>query len=223
MLSHTIHNGWSRLRVLTSILALFLATLPFSCRGRHHEHKPSLSVPPEMLGTNTLVPNVTVVGAIIMSTATSNLELTKTWRDAISAHTSSSNLTAADVSALRLQHARSMINQLPFPVVEWPPVFAGPCPQIANGHRTERGLAFAHYQIWLDFIFFDHDVLQAVERRDFKEKYESTTYSSTGGTFVAYENGTLTKNGVPFREDDIIVIFEDDADVAIKEVFGINM
>ena len=32
------------------------------------------------------------------------------------------------------------------------------------------------------------------------------------------ENGTLYKNGVPFLEDDILVIFEDDADIAINNV-----
>jgi hypothetical protein len=175
-------------------------------------------IQPEMLGNSSMVPNITVYGAIIMSTATSNLELTKTWRDSISSFTNNQSLSASDVSSLRLAHARDMISQLPFPVVEWPPVFAGPCPQIAHGHRTERGLAFAHYQIWLDFIFFDHDVLLASERKDFKGEYSSTSFSSTGGSYSVSENGTLYKNGIVYSEDDIIVIFEDDADIAVKEV-----
>lgn len=35
---------------------------------------------------------------------------------------------------------------------------------------------------------------------------------------MAAENGTLYKNGLPFLEEDILVVFEDDADIAIKDV-----
>ena len=153
---------------------------------RHNEViKPSLLIESDMLGTRNLIANISVYGAIIMSTSTaaSNLELTTTWRDDVSSY-SNRTLTATEVAAARLSHARNMIKELPFPVVEWPPVFAGPCPQIRNGHRTERGLAFAHYQIWLDFVFFDHDVLLAVDRKDIKESYSSTTFSSIGTIFI---------------------------------------
>lgn len=39
-----------------------------------------------------------------------------------------------------------------------------------------------------------------------------------GGKFEASENGSLFKNGKPFLDDDIIIIFEDDADIAIKDI-----
>ena len=35
---------------------------------------------------------------------------------------------------------------------------------------------------------------------------------------MATENGTLYKNGVPFLDDDILIVFEDDADIAIKDL-----
>ena len=35
---------------------------------------------------------------------------------------------------------------------------------------------------------------------------------------MASENGTLYKNGIPFLDDDILIVFEDDADIAIKDV-----
>tara|TARA_A100001015_G_C14974347_1_gene706560 strand:+ start:707 stop:1759 length:1053 start_codon:yes stop_codon:yes gene_type:complete len=184
----------------------------------YHKAKPSLYIEPDMLGTRNLTTtNATVYGAIIMSTLSesSNLQLTKTWRDDALGNKS---MSTTEMAAARLAHARQMILELPFPVVEWPPIFAGPCPQIKDGHGTERGLAFAHYQIWLDFIHFDHDVLLAAERKDFKGTYSSSDFSSIGSRYMTSDKGTLYKNGIPFLEDDIIVVFEDDADIAIKDL-----
>jgi hypothetical protein len=184
--------------------------------GRHLRGK-EIYFDPALLGNSSLVNNITVYGAIIMSDAGEKLlEMTKTWQDADRTNVNN----ATDLAAVRSQHARQMYQQLPFPVVEWPPMFARPCPHHRGGHKTERGLAYAHYQIWLDFVFFDNDVLQAVERGEVKEEngYHSTSFSSISGSYVAYPNGTLTKYGVPFKEDDIIVIFEDDADIAIVDI-----
>ena len=150
----------------------------------YHKAKPSLYIEPDMLGTRNLTTtNATVYGAIIMSTLSesSNLQLTKTWRDDALGNKS---MSTTEMAAARLAHARQMILELPFPVVEWPPIFAGPCPQIKDGHGTERGLAFAHYQIWLDFIHFDHDVLLAAERKDFKGTYSSSDFSSIGSRYM---------------------------------------
>jgi hypothetical protein len=34
-------------------------------------------------------------------------------------------------------------------------VVTAPCPQWPSGHATERGLLWAHYRIWKDFVYFD--------------------------------------------------------------------
>ena len=70
----------------------------------------------------------------------------------------------------------------------------------------------------MDFIFFDHDVLGAVIRNEVEKVYNSTAWSSTGGTFSASKSGILWKNSLPFTEDDIIVIIEDDALVAVTNI-----
>ena len=92
----------------------------------NHKAKPSLYIEPDMQGTRNLTTNnSTVYGAIIMSTSadSSNLKLTKTWRDDVLGNKS---MSTTEMATARLAHARQMILELPFPVVEWPPVFAGP-------------------------------------------------------------------------------------------------
>jgi hypothetical protein len=165
-------------------------------------------------GSQDLVPGITVIGAVILSEAgNKNLAFQRTWKDG-----GAGDGNATDMAAVRAQHARNMYSQLPFPTVEWPPVFTKPCPQHIYGHKTERGLALAHYQIWLEFIYFDNDVIQDVRKKKVKDKYESTWWTSHSGSYIGYANGTMTKNGIPFREDDIIVIFEDDADIAVIDI-----
>jgi hypothetical protein len=161
------------------------------------------------------IKNQTISGAIIISNLMSESNpdanlLSKTWRDGMEAQ----NLTATDIVHIRNEHARKFISLMPFPVIEWPAVFTRPCPSNSNGHKSERGLALAHYQIWLDYLYFDPDVLNAVKHNSIHGAY---TVTSTSGTFTAYENGTLHKNGHEFHDDDIIVIFEDDADVAVLD------
>jgi hypothetical protein len=150
----------------------------------------------------------------------SNLELTKTWKDDLSGTGGQKVLTAAEMAAMRSRNARDMIAQLPFPVVHWPPIFTKPCPYSKNQHKTERGLAFAHLQIWLDFVYFDADVIATYKRGDVKGKgmYTNTAFSSVSGTYSVAENGTLYKNGKVYSEDDIIAIFEDDADIAVVNI-----
>lgn len=184
-------------------------------RRKLRQKKDNGPLHPKFFGTSTLVPNRTVIGAIIMSdTGDSNLEMTTTWKDG---DATSRVASAAEMAAIRARHAREMYNSLPFPTIEWPSVFTKACPQFRQGHRTERGLAFAHYQIWLDYIFFDDDVLQALQRKEVKGMYTSTAWTSTGAVYAAAQNGTLYKNGVPFLDDDILVVFEDDADIAVVD------
>lgn len=169
-------------------------------------HKNMYHIESHMLGNSHFVPNITVFGSILMTDAGEPVKET------------AANET--NFAALRCLHARDMYSKLPFPVVEWPALFTKPCPQKRHGHKSERGLAFAHLQIWLDFIYFDPDVLLAVAKSEVKENepYVSTSYSSSSGLYVAHKNGSLYKNGVPYLEDDIMVIFEDDADFGIPAV-----
>jgi hypothetical protein len=153
--------------------------------------------------------------------------------------------TAGNAARTRMVHARALQAQLPFEVAEWPGVFTTRCPQKKhmNHHKTERGVAIAHYQIWNDFSYFDGAVLEAAKRRDMEcELYQSLTeaidrfptwvhdsikvakkagkkaWISLDSACVAFydemDNLSLVKNGVPFRDLDTIVILEDDADIA---------
>lgn len=163
------------------------------------------------LGTNNFIQNRTVFGAMISSEKTvkhmghlKQQHLPNHEKEQISADINSTGL-------------HSIIHQLPFPVVPWPVVLTKLCPSHRyresenHLHKLFGGIAYAHFQVWLDFIYFDHDVLQAVTRNEVKGLYVSTKWSSFGGTYMASSNGTLYRNNLPFYEDDIIVIFEDDA------------
>jgi hypothetical protein len=168
---------------------------------------------PNIFGTSTIVKNITVYGALISSTGIStNLELTNTRKDvdhtSSSTSSTSSRISASEMAELRANHSRNIQKQLPFPVVEWPSIFTRPCPSSKHTHKTERGVALAHYQIWLDFIYFDY--------KDIDTKSSMNSRSKEKVSFSKDDKGNLYKNGIPFKDDDIIVIFEDDADIAIK-------
>ena len=73
----------------------------------------------------------------------------------------------------------------------------------------------------MDFIFFDYDVFSTFKKGKVKEVYSGDSYgggSTSDVVFEAHSNGLLTKNGLPFLDDDILVVFEDDADPSIKNV-----
>jgi len=172
---------------------------------------------PKIFGSSTIVNNITVYGALISSTGISNsLELTNSRKDIDHTTTTSTNLiriSAVEIAELRANHSRNIQKQLPFPVVEWPSVFTRPCPASKHKHRTERGVALAHYQIWLDFIYFDYDFITKEKgTNDIKNSHKIKNEI----LFSKDNDGNLYKNGIPFKDDDIIVIFEDDADIAIK-------
>jgi hypothetical protein len=167
--------------------------------------------------------------------------------------------------------------ELPFPVAEWPPLRTNACPhdQRVKHGSSERGLMLAHYQILLDFAFFDWDVQEKHDAPGGMADgsiYKGTSYSAESHTFVAVgpnppqpttstgaagagagagaglasdaeraaaeaENGGapqsaaeaaedaryfamgpgLYRDGIPFRDDDVLVIFEDDAEIAVKD------
>lgn len=201
------------MKIVSSLIYFLVCVCLVGFASRRLRKKETLEITPDLLGNGNIVPNITVFGAIIMSDAGKQIT------SATSAGTNeikSDGHTASELAEMRLIHARQQMQLYPFPLVEWPAVFTRPCPQNRHGHKTEHGLALAHYQIWLDFIYFDRDVLQALERMEVKEEgYRSTTFTSTGGEFMAYPNGSLYKNGIPFRDDDILVVLEDDAEIAI--------
>eukprot|EP01038_Epipyxis_sp_PR26KG_P011060 gene11060-14845_t len=170
-------------------------------------------------GRNSIVPNITVHGAIIVSdypskshtSNTTNPILLKEYNDKMALITA------------RLKNIQDLMNLLPFPLVEWPSLFSKPCPHFAQGHKTERGLAIAHYRIWLDFIYFDREVLERMDHLKHDNYYASEDnnyimYTTTNHSANTTINGKLYKNGNLFSEDDIIVIFEDDADSAIIDL-----
>jgi len=170
------------------------------------------------LGTRSLVQNRTIYGAIIMSSTSSSVS-THGFPPSSSSLNSSTPIPSlngkTDILTLRTQHARNLIREMPFPVMEWPSVFTDSCPLLVHRHRTERGVALAHYSIWLDFTYFDLEVIQAIRKGEVNGMYTSKSRSYSSGLFSAAENGTLYKNGAPFLEDDILVVLEDDADIAI--------
>ena len=64
---------------------------------------------------------------------------------------------------------------------------------------------------------FDNDVLGAIHRPK-PEYITSNTYSSVSGVFQAASNGSLYKNGIPFLDDDILIVLEDTAERAVEDV-----
>ena len=167
------------------------------------------------LGTTQFILNRTICGAaILIGTDESRINVP-------SRSNVSFNSTGHSKPDSKNHHTSTLqskvITDLPFPVVRWPRFSTKLCPahrprkSSTTAHKSHPGLAFSHYQVWLDFIFFDHDVIQAVARNETNGIYRSTSFSSIGGKYAALENGILIKNDMPFYDDDIIVIFESDA------------
>ena len=173
----------------------------------------------DSLGNTTFISNKTIFGAIIMTDYGEKLHNNRTrLRSGNSTLEMDKMQAAADLSAIRSKNSRDMIAQLPFPVVHWPPVFSKACPYSASQHKSERGLLYAHYQIWLDFVYFDPYVLEKSNTNSVIGLYENDESGYIKGTFVAYQNGSLYKNHSPFKDENIIVIFEDDADIAVTDL-----
>jgi hypothetical protein len=186
-------------------------------RSLRHKAMPPPPFDITKMGSNHVVFNRSVFGAIIMSDY-ARMHGPDVPRDlppeSTEIRTASVNASAAEVAAVRSHNARVVVAQLPFPVIHWPPVMTQPCPHGQGKSKSERGQLWAHLQIWMDFVFFDRDVILALGRKEVKGMYHSTSYSSRAGAFSAAENGTLYKNGLPFYDEDILVVFEDDLDIA---------
>ena len=123
-------------------------------------------------GNASFVANKTIFGAIIMT----DYNVDQVSRIIDHSNSTDEKLKAsAKLSKRRSMHAREMISHLPFPVVHWPPVFTKACPFSESQHKSERGLLYAHYRIWLDFVYFDNELLhdfQNKKKTGISENYE---------------------------------------------------
>jgi hypothetical protein len=174
-------------------------------RPSHHAHKRALLHP----GAVDLIPGKALHGAIIVS-------------DRGSGHAKDPETHRKELLVIqdRVQNVHRLSDERPFPLTHWSAVFTNPCPIFQDAHASERGLVWAHYRIIREFTHFDREVLAQIP--DYKPgqtpgALNHTIYSQTG-PYVAYSNGSLYKDGVPFLEDDIITIFEDDAESAIHDL-----
>ncbi len=98
---------------------------------------------------------------------------------------------------------------------KWLSIESKPCPayQLHGSHRnrTERGHGMSHLQLWLEFAFFDRDVLEARVRK-VPEFVTSNSYSSVSGIFQAVENGSLYRDGRLFLKEDVLLVTEESLD-----------
>jgi len=206
--------------------ALWTATAYLLVLGRGSSSS-SEETPPS--STQSLVKGRSVHGAIVMTDYMGELTRSFLALNGTADGATNPNFKAFQVGAARGAHARAVIAELPFPVVEWPPIYTKNCPPLvatAAAHsarhkhtHTERGLVLAHYQVWLEFVFFDHDVLleraKAAAGKNNHTTYSSTDFSSVSGSFASVNNSLLFKNNVPFLDDDILIVLEDDVDIAV--------
>lgn len=103
----------------------------------------------------------------------------------------------------------------PVPFRIWSAIQTKSCPHFLRGsHRNEKGHGLSHLQALMDFYFFDNDVDEARFRKN-PEYIASTTYSSVSGNFQSFANGTLFKNDVEYKMDDLLIVFEDKATMNI--------
>ena len=168
--------------------------------------------------TSSFIPNSSICGAII-STGHTDIQINSSQRTNRSVLKLRQLNWSIPVMTPDSTDYRSDFEGFPFTFTKWPEVLSGPCPSHHN-RKSHEGInaGHSHYQVWMDFIYFDHDVLEAVKRKEVKGFYNSTAWTSTGGTFSASETGVLRKNNLLFTEDDIIVIIEDEALVSVRNV-----
>lgn len=170
-------------------------------------------------GTDRLVANKTVYSAITVSDG-KNIAASLHQRSEHGVHTGSHAQLEQDVAEIlkvRTKNRDAIVKSFDFETFQWPAVNTHPCPHYPHsGHtRTERGFGLSHLQIWMEFYFFDHDIIDAMHRK-VPEYITSNSYSSVSGIFSSVKNGSIYKNGIPFLDDDITVIFEDTAVWALQ-------
>lgn len=163
-------------------------------------------------GSNHIIGNRTVYGGVIIndkkSIAASMVQKSEQLLQ-ISNHSESQ---VEEILSKRAKNVEELTSKASFELLKWPTINTRACPHYSHsGHnRLERGQGMSHMQIWMEFVFFDHDVLDA-RRRPKPEYITSNSYSSVSGIFTALQNGSLYKNGIPFLDNDVMLVFEDTA------------
>ena len=102
--------------------------------------------------------------------------------------------TPANNANLRMAHAKEMTSQLPFHVDTWWSVYTQNCPR-RKTKGNDRGVMMAHYQIWQAW---DYQTRQMMRRE----------LDSSSSIDKQHNHG----------EEDVLVIFEDDANIAVQNV-----
>lgn len=149
--------------------------------------------------------NATITGAVILS-----VDITTLNKSDATSFTDPLFLSRA---LTRYHHTKQLIDQISVCNFDnWYGVYTTPCPSLTHKHPYERGLAMAHYNIWLDFVYFDPNI------HNNHSSNRELTYSKVGENEFQNKNGLLYKNGMQFQENDIIMIVEDDADIAIVDI-----
>jgi hypothetical protein len=159
------------------------------------------------VGSSAIVPNITVHGAVIVSDS---------GRVADNPDQKEVERALAAIAA-RNRNVQQLKDNLPFQLTEWAAVFVHPCPLFPYGHKTERGLMWAHYRIIREFAHFD-PVLLAKYYALKKQGGLRAPLRSKDGIYQISIDGMLYKNDQQFRDNDIITIFEDDVESTINSM-----
>lgn len=168
-------------------------------------------------------PKVIVKGGIVMSAG---------LRKSHKAANAQPHSNATGHETERTRHARNMYRQLPFPVDEYPAIFASNCNSYnellrspSQSARVERGYSLSHFQIWSDFMFFDPGVIRKSIRQP---NIDVAAYFGPIGNFnhiypvdYQYKRGQYYRDEKLLSEDDILVVFEDDAVISVTNITAV--
>jgi hypothetical protein len=161
-------------RLILVILYIIIAIYGNLCEGRPGGNDKEININPYK---GTKIGNVTVFGAMVLTDPDISAVLGRDFHKVPQGVNGSTSQNAE----WRIRNGKETASKLPFNVDYWYSLHAPACPNRKN-KGNDRGVAFAHFQIWYDFVFQG-------------EKY---------------------KNEV--QDNDILIILEDDAVIAVKNV-----
>jgi hypothetical protein len=201
------------LLLIVVLILLLLGQISSNSNGIYfnasmHSQRKSSSKSVVQAGATNLVPKVTIHGAVIVSDKArtiGNPNIKEVERA----------LAAIDA---RLKNVAALQRELPFPLTHWSAVFVHPCPIFPYGHKTERGLMWAHFRIIREFAYFDPVLLAKANYKEGRTPVVKKPLESKDGIYRIDTHGALFKNNQPFLDTDIIAIFEDDVESTINEM-----